>query len=64
MDIVQIRDGKATATHPRDDGEGTSGRAAGFIAMLDKFRHEVSKQPVPLFIPADHLLSSRTWISR
>jgi hypothetical protein len=42
MDVVQIRDGKATATHPRDDGEGTSGRAAGFIAMLDKFRHEVS----------------------
>jgi hypothetical protein len=64
MDIVQIRDGKAEAIHPRDDGEGTSGRAAGFIAMLDKFRHEVSWQPALLPAPANHPLSYQTWTSR
>jgi hypothetical protein len=37
IDVIRIRGGQATADHPRDDGEGTSGRAAGFIAMLQPF---------------------------
>ncbi|CCM01992.1 uncharacterized protein FIBRA_04066 [Fibroporia radiculosa] len=50
VDLIRIRDGKATAVNIRDgsDGDGVSARARGFLLMIEKFRDKLPDLDFPI----------------